>query len=522
MEKLSPQEENKLVKAVEDAVIATKEGVAPNQAIQKVAERNGYTPPFIDVIVGAFNKSKAVHEIMQGNSKYDLADTGTIVKNMYTKSPEKEACETPKKDFSSLMITREENMEKVASDSLDLEKYRKMSPASLYSIIEKCATVQDAVGRKLKSDLLQSRIEFDKYIGNVVSSMRPMMESEMMKVAQSVINAYPSTGQKMLTLLFNKLDKETPKLDKTAFAAVFPLKEPYVSITVAYEKASKIAKAENALRAFEKDAYSFFDDFASNITSDVVNTGRQMRETLVGKPEDLESKLTPAFYNKLKALDAKRKFLDMALYDKDLQKYNFKDLVNSYNQVAQSVPEATAKPAILRNMMLRNLETGGIKDPFELSSEVSIGKLLGETEKNRQTVEATKREKLFPKHEEKEEMIPKVENKPSGKKGILDALFERHEKKTGEKGKGPGGPKEESNKEQNDLANKVIDKIMPEIVDTGLTREQGKKVLLTGFNRDYKKMADKIVDMNGRVLNENQLEMVFNSWMSRYHHVIKS
>ena len=52
--------------------------------------------------------------------------------------------------------------------------------------------------------------------------------------------------------------------------------------------------------------------------------------------------------------------------------------MKAYNDSVQSVPEAFNKPSILKNLMVRNLQSSGIKDPFEMKQEMEISKQLRE------------------------------------------------------------------------------------------------------------------------------------------------
>jgi hypothetical protein len=91
--------------------------------------------------------------------------------------------------------------------------------------------------------------------------------------------------------------------------------------------------------------------------------------------------LSPNFFNKLKEFDTKRNFMDLALYDKDLSKYDFNALVDAYNSAVGINPHASDNATVLRNIMLHNLATGGIKDPFGLDTELSIAKKMEERDK---------------------------------------------------------------------------------------------------------------------------------------------
>ncbi|MHC4617947.1 MAG: hypothetical protein ACYTEQ_09360, partial [Planctomycetota bacterium] len=72
--------------------------------------------------------------------------------------------------------------------------------------------------------------------------------------------------------------------------------------------------------------------------------------------------------------------MTLALYDPDLSQYAHRDLVKAYNESVMAVPSAHRNSPILKNLMVRNLESGGVKDMFELSQEVALGKALEQQE----------------------------------------------------------------------------------------------------------------------------------------------
>jgi hypothetical protein len=96
------------------------------------------------------------------------------------------------------------------------------------------------------------------------------------------------------------------------------------------------------------------------------------------KSQAVEEDLDPAFYNRIKSHDAKRTFMTLALYDPDLKNYKYQDLMKAYNSAVGSIPESFNKPEVLKNLMIRNLQSSGIKDPFEMKQEAEISKALRE------------------------------------------------------------------------------------------------------------------------------------------------
>ena len=400
MKNLDSKEEAKLIGATEKAIRLSNTGMSPNEAIEKVARENNYTPPYIRLMVSAYNKSKSVHVFKTASSvdrgdKFELADAGIIIKSIYSTSAEHEkiAFELPKDlsnvDFPKLQKVAEERI--VQKENYTDRFYKDMSEESKYNIVDKYLSLQKAAKEKLEGDVRQSYAALDRALDTASEHLIHMNSKEFNKVAQLVINSYPKYGQKMAALLAVRSRQSVPELQKTAKAAVFPAREPFLAISRLMDKAVDTVKARNALTIFEKSATdSLLEDFVANLgASSVYGLGGNSKglENILKKksdPKSLKEDLDPDFYNQLKEIDARRNFANLALYDNDINKYDFPALIKAYNESAQTVgTEGVNNRVILRNMMLHNLETGGIKDPFAIKTELDIGKALQDRVKNK-------------------------------------------------------------------------------------------------------------------------------------------
>jgi uncharacterized coiled-coil protein SlyX len=95
----------------------------------------------------------------------------------------------------------------------------------------------------------------------------------------------------------------------------------------------------------------------------------------------------PSVFNRLRELEARRALMQLVLYDPDLNRYEMPELIKAYNQSVGSAPDAYKHPQVLKNLILQNIETGGVKDPFQLEQESTLAKNLAQTEKARQETE---------------------------------------------------------------------------------------------------------------------------------------
>lgn len=404
MERLNEQEQRDLIGAVEQAIVFSRT-MHPNEAILKVASDRQYNPQFVSRMVEAFNKSKTVHVLKEAKGDdrakpFDIADAAWVLQKMYAPEMTKAAAEVPQVTRERSLVRQTQVMQKAASalqpaPVKDPELRARMMKQAEDAYFYVCKKVMD----QLHTNVQEQKYAFDQALDRIVTEIAPMPEHYLQKVARYIINGYPTTGPALLAVLSNRLSRPLPELQKTANAVVFPNREPYISISALYTAAEKMAKAEIEEQTFEKSAE---EGFISGVAS------RALAETLAGMgvaPETMaeagaasrkekgEDVLDPNFYNKLKELDVKRAFLSLVLYDPDLKQYGMSELRKSYNDVVSTVPNAYQNPVVLKNMMLRNLQSSGVKDPYELKQELEIGKTMDETTQNREKMQL-ERDKL--------------------------------------------------------------------------------------------------------------------------------
>lgn len=410
MTKLSPSDEKNLMSAVEKAVVLSREGLPPNEALGKVASEFSFTPPQIRLITGAYNKARAVNFLKTAKAKeveFPLADASIIISSIFKDNPEnkvnKEAFKCNVADWShtDIKYTKHEDLQKAASEDNSISK------RSAYDTLLKFASVAKAVRVRLEESVQQHKYAFEKALNSSLDHMNRMSDKDLKKTAQLIVNGYKDPGKKFNKLAACRLGKDIPELEKSANAAIFPASEPYISVSNVFSSASKLASAQNALDRFQKEAEIGTTSLANFLT----DTASRAAEEAGGSPETwqamlktpttyttLSEKLDPNFYNQMKEIELRRTLFNLFLYDKDLRKYEFKDLVDSYNNVVQIAPGVLDKPPILKNLILQDMESGGIKDIFEI-------KALTDLQKN---IDAESRFKLLKQEQRQAEKLPPV------------------------------------------------------------------------------------------------------------------
>jgi len=394
--------EQKLIKAIETVIHSTNTGINVNDAIYKVAMDEGFGPGSIETIVAAYNKSKTANMLKQAAADdFELADAHNIINRIYNVEPTVEktaALQFPTADYSKADLQYKPVIQKVASE--DIKPTEREAQMSIY----KYAKIREATQRKLDDAVAEAQYHFSKSVENVLAVMRPMPKSELQKVANIVVNGYneQESGRKFVELCLSRLNRTDIKLQKTASTAVFPVKEPYLSIAKVFEYAQKLSTAKNSLVFFSKEAapYSIAKDIGANMLTNVLTSAGgnepvtpDLIKTLLGKSkgEGAEDLLDPEYYNKLKTLDAKRNIMELALYDKQLKKYDLPMIVDAYNDVVELNPFAYKNKALLKNLVLAHIESGGVRGLYELGTEMSIARQLDDRYKSDEQLSMARR-----------------------------------------------------------------------------------------------------------------------------------
>jgi hypothetical protein len=394
---MTNQDEARLVKGIEKAIsYTTQQGLTPNDAIYKVASEQKFNAPQVERMAQAFNKTKSVHFMKHANEQsrsdsFPLADSREIVQRLYS-TQEKTASEfnLPKTDFTQIDF-HNGSMDKVASLGSDEEfdkmreqaaKHAALTPASLDNMIRKKAHTLQGIVEKLDAEVVRHKYAFESALSDFVYQMSVLPESMMKKTAQKIVNGYPTTGPRALAIARSRISRDIPDMEKTANTAVMPTAEPFLSLQRVYSHAEKWMSSENRRKEFDKEANRILGTFGANTAANVMagmGNPALMQKIIEGqgkkKVDELDT-LDPVYYNKLKGIETIRSLMDLGLYDKELSQYDLKDLVQAYNSAVSLVPSAYDKPEVLRSLMMKNLQSGGQKDLFEIKQESDIEKQL--------------------------------------------------------------------------------------------------------------------------------------------------
>jgi hypothetical protein len=396
MNVLPSNEQQRLVSATETAIKHTRNGMTPNEAIEKVAVDEGYSPEFISRMVQGFNKAKAVHRMKEASAgnrheSFDLADTSKIVTNIYAPA-EKEASVDFSLPSNLALADSKPVMEKTASllNKVAHIKNPELTSASYSRALRHQADFFGKLEKIAHTEVTCHKERFLRSIENICDYCRPMTNKELQKTARMAVNGYPGIGDKMMKIVAHKIRRDIPEgsLQKTASGIIFPAKEPFISMHNAYTSAQSMAEAEVWHGHVEKEAAAgtqmlsrFLSQAAADRFGDMHGTlpGASGVEGTAGDPNKADELLGSDYFNKMKALEAKRSLYDMMLTDDKFKGYKHNEMVGAWNSLAKSHPKLlTQNPAAASTLMLQQLETGGRRDLHEIEQAQKVEKNIEE------------------------------------------------------------------------------------------------------------------------------------------------
>jgi len=164
-------------------------------------------------------------------------------------------------------------------------------------------------------------------------------------------------------------------LQKTASGHIFPAKEPFLSMQTAYDSARALAEGEIWHKHVQKEAAVGSSMLKGFLTGAAANKLIPQGDKSTGSTEGSAENLNPDYFNKIKALDAKRALYDMMLNDDKFKGYKHNQMVGAWNSLSKSHPKLmNDNPAAASTLMLQQLETGGRRDLHEIEQAQKVEK----------------------------------------------------------------------------------------------------------------------------------------------------
>jgi hypothetical protein len=371
MDLMSKSQEDKLVNATQTAIQYTRDGLEPNQALEKVARDEQLSPEHIKRMTQGFNKAKSVHVMKEASQEtraqsFSLADSDKIINEIF--APREKVASTtfeiPSVNLAERILRPQEDLQKVASASIK-EDIPVLTASSYHRKYRMHCDFMDNMVKVASNEIATHKLKMQEAFSAAADDVSRMHDKEIQKVAQLVVNGYgPTYGNNILKIIGSQSRKDIQHRDKTASAAVFPNTACYSNIQKAYSHAHKMVDAEVWKRHLTKEAgigQTFLANAAAELVTDPL-TGKQPTEPNAEVEMDLNAK----HYNADKALQAKRALYTMMNSD-EFVPYDHSQVIKAWNSVSSEYPDLMqSSPAAARKLMLENLEGVGARDISEI------------------------------------------------------------------------------------------------------------------------------------------------------------
>lgn len=392
-DKLDKIKEQAVVTAIEKIIDTSRHmpGTDLNKLAADVFRESDMTPQLVRRACEAYNKSKSVYTLQKRAADdraedFDLIDPEAVHSELYGYIPKAAAAfNLTGRDFRDNIPDLREKLQKVALDASEAPE-----PLADIGVIEReiYRTSQrlDSSVAKLRSKVGMHKQASEDAIHRICQVMRDLQDKHIQKVARITVNRYGDDGVRLMRLVGAYIEKDLP-LTKTANAALLPLREPYLSISIAIDEARAHGSSDTMLtKTADKlgDAYGV----ASSVGGTAKRTAKKLLDPAIEfaklpmyaqMNKDHKDKGDEAFdatlRNKLQQLRATQAFVDIAS-DDFVKDYPVDDTVAAYNNVVGSMPELLDEKysSWLKSLVREQLVQGNVMDANNIQQLQTIQK----------------------------------------------------------------------------------------------------------------------------------------------------
>lgn len=429
MEKLSSAEEKRIMDALQTSVGLCNQGLHPNDAIAKVAEEQQFGPSYVQRMVEAMNVSKTLAHMKNASgseraANFPLADAGVILDRLYP-----ETIVSPAEKQASQYIPAELTRPETKSF---MKAARVMQPLPYSSgrgrggvepypqdpeiVATKLAGQYRGLKNKVASAKSDYRSSFQQVLDLAEKAAQyfTLIGCEPFEVVEKkAYSEYGDVGMQVMNLihLHGGMHIKRATYVERPRALFDHRRQPYGLIAkmataadTMRKKAEYAVDCEMELEAFEKKAglvevpkllplsecllggeVAGFNKAAVDFGTVAANQLAPLGMSALGlkdpksdsaKREAFEAVVDPEHEAAMNSVKVKAMLNDFASNDPILSSYEPHELTGAYNHVAQLVPNVAMQPMVMRGMLRKILQQGGVMEPFEAHQVSEIEKRL--------------------------------------------------------------------------------------------------------------------------------------------------
>jgi len=430
MEKLSREQERAVVDALKEAVELVNGGSHPTDALFKVASGHSFSAPLVQRMAEALNTSKTLSYMKNASPEsrgdsFPLADAHDVLMRMYpetVQAPAEKAAEVciPAEYFvgheRSFMKTSE------AKTPIAREKIAEYPPDQT-TIDRQIHDKRRGLVKKAEATRSDYRIVFNRLldcVDKMACYFKELGHEPFELVEKKAYACYGEDGLRVMDIVYKHGDvREKRGSYQGQPSAIFDSgREPYYTIALLMKTSeylhtagNRVVDAELALEQFNKK-HHLPDDFArpkqATLLEGVLSEAGEAKDFFPkaavdipaaalaagglalglkdpsgegAKREALSDILDPEHEAQLHSVAVRAMLNDFVSNDPILSSYHPHELTTAYNHIAQLAPQTARQPAVMRGMLRKVLQQGGVMEPFEAQQLSDIERKLSPTNK---------------------------------------------------------------------------------------------------------------------------------------------
>jgi hypothetical protein len=399
-------------------------GEHPNAALRKVAEANRFAPPIVQRMVEAMNTSRTLAHMKHANGparadSFALADASEILGQMYPEqvlTPAQKVAEAlspddyghpEREDFMTIKRDVPLPRMKVAEYAQDRELVAGRVIAKRQGLMK--------LAEAAKSEYRQSFYKIWEHAKNAALYFDVIGHEPFALVEKKAFSEFGEVGKQAMNLIFScgNIREKRAELKGDERAVFDTARDPYKTIASLVKAAHEMTrKAEAAVDSELKlERFCKESGFVALKKEAAAVESKLLDSVLVGEPtspfekealdpatlallggsnvlglkepgsdsvkrEALSAVMDPQHEAKMQSIKVRAMLNDFVSNDPILSSYDPAHVADAYNQMAQLSPQVSQQPAVMRGLLRKILQQGGVMEPFEAHQVSDIEKRL--------------------------------------------------------------------------------------------------------------------------------------------------
>jgi hypothetical protein len=408
IDKISKDQEQKLVDSVVDAIKLSNDGMHPNEAIAKVASDQGFNQDFIKRMAEAFNVSKSLKHLKSAKgddraAEFAIADPGVVIAELYPEAvvaPEEVKASSWEPAGSNMSDERFFDLESTPVLSEPREKTATHDGPTVDMMINRAYTELNHLERTAgvaKQAMAEAKDTLVQSIAKFASYFRQLSPEPFEKVESAALEHWGEGARSLMTAVYN-MSKRAAFGDKRAEAGAkvkYGDRRPYELLAQAVDARDTYAEAAVKYAGAKRAYVEYKDklDLRSRLVTKIAEGGIDLSipglmspfQSLMELPtpemsqsmvdETKAELLSPEYMAERRSIGTQLTLRDIMKNDPVIRSANPESVLSAYNELSRTAPSITSSPLALRAYLRKSIEAETM-DPIEIAALIKMDKQL--------------------------------------------------------------------------------------------------------------------------------------------------